>query len=186
SQPRAEGSAVDPANHLLWRMNPRRLDIEAYRDCLLQASGLLDTTMSGPSDDLERDSSTRRTVYGRIRRGRPASLLQLYDFPSPKMHSPKRETTTSPLQQLFIMNSSFIQEQAKSLVESVESELTRDDLELTAASREQALIQLMYRRVLGRGPSSTESRLAEQFLQAATAEEFAQALFATNEMIFWP
>ena len=31
-------------------MNPRRLDIEAYRDCLLQATGNLDERMGGPSD----------------------------------------------------------------------------------------------------------------------------------------
>ena len=39
SNPRKEGLAADPTNSLLWRMNPRRLDIEAYRDNLLRVSG---------------------------------------------------------------------------------------------------------------------------------------------------
>ncbi len=49
SKPRAREMEVDPTNQLLWRMNPRRMDIEAYRDSLLQASGKLDLTMYGPS-----------------------------------------------------------------------------------------------------------------------------------------
>ena len=39
SQPRADAMEADPTNQLLWRMNPRRMDIEAYRDSLLQAGG---------------------------------------------------------------------------------------------------------------------------------------------------
>ena len=38
-----------PANALLWRMNPRRLDIEAYRDNLLQVSGDLEDKAPGLS-----------------------------------------------------------------------------------------------------------------------------------------
>ena len=49
SKPRAQEMETDPTNQLLWRMNPRRMDIEAYRDSLLQASGKLDLTMFGPS-----------------------------------------------------------------------------------------------------------------------------------------
>ncbi|HVF40377.1 MAG TPA: PSD1 and planctomycete cytochrome C domain-containing protein, partial [Gemmatimonadaceae bacterium] len=44
SKPRPREMESDPTNLLLWRMNPRRMDIEAYRDSLLQASGRLDLT----------------------------------------------------------------------------------------------------------------------------------------------
>ena len=50
-------------------MNPRRMDIEAYRDSLLQASGKLDLTMYGPSRRTSTQAS-RRTVYATISRGR--------------------------------------------------------------------------------------------------------------------
>ena len=40
------------------------------------------------------------------------NLLQLYGFPEATMHSPDRETTTTPLQQLFVMNSPFLRDQA--------------------------------------------------------------------------
>ena len=50
-------------------MNPRRMDIEAYRDSLLQASGKLDLTLYGPSQT-DIDEGVRRTVYSSISRGR--------------------------------------------------------------------------------------------------------------------
>src|SRR5262249_51703732 len=36
-----EAAKVDPENHLLWRMNRRRLEGEALRDAMLSVSGLL-------------------------------------------------------------------------------------------------------------------------------------------------
>jgi hypothetical protein len=51
-----QSSAVQPAalekdanNHLLWRMNPRRLEFEALRDSLLRVAGRLDTRLGGRS-----------------------------------------------------------------------------------------------------------------------------------------
>ena len=106
-------------------MNPRRLDIEAYRDCILQASGSLDMSLGGPSSDLDQSANKRRTVYGRVSRGRLNNLLQLFGFPEATMHSPGRETTTRPLQQLFVMNSPFMRDQAAALVASVSKETRR-------------------------------------------------------------
>ena len=45
------------ANALLWRMNPRRLDIEAYRDSMLRASGKLSDKMYGPSEDVDAEAN---------------------------------------------------------------------------------------------------------------------------------
>jgi hypothetical protein len=156
-------------------MNPRRLDVEAYRDNLLQAGNTLDDRLGGPSSDLDQPDNTRRTVYGRINRGRMSSILALYDFPSAGMHSPQREVTTSPLQQLFVMNSTFVQDRAAALARTVEKEPD------TAAK-----VRGMYRRTLGRDPAGHELKLAEQFLETATLAQYAQALLSTNEVIFWP
>ena len=109
---------VDPTNQLLWRMNPRRMDIEAYRDSLLQASGKLDLTMYGPSQP-DVDAGVRRTVYASISRGRSNDVMKLYDVPAPLAHIPMRQPTLNPLQALFVMNSSFVQEQAEALAEQV-------------------------------------------------------------------
>ncbi len=175
SQTRESAAQIDPANRLLWRMNPRRLDIEAYRDCLLQASGNLDERLAGPSFDLDQPGGVRRTVYGRISRDRLSTMLQLYDFPAATMHSPQREATTSPLQQLFVMNSAFVQERAEALARLVEQEPDTS-----------AKINGLYRRLLSREPTEQEQQLADRFLKSATLTQYAQALIASNEVIFWP
>jgi hypothetical protein len=175
SHPRDDGAHIDPANHYLWRMNPRRLDIEAYRDCMLQSSGSLDERLGGPSNDLDQQNNLRRTVYGRIGRERLSTMLQLYDFPSATIHSPQRESTTSPLQQLFVMNSTFVQDRAEALIKHVENEADQP-----------AKINAMYRRLFGRDPTDHECQLGEQFLEKSSLAQYAQALLSTNEVIFWP
>jgi hypothetical protein len=175
SRPRPDGIKADPANRLLWRMNPRRLDIESYRDCLMQASGQLDSRLAGPSADLDQPGNRRRTVYARISRGRVHNLLQLYGFPEATMHSPGRESTTTALQQLFVLNSPFLHEQAVALAESVAKE-----------SDSNTGIRELYRRVLARDPTATELTLANDFLAAGTLVDLAHAILSTNEVIYWP
>jgi hypothetical protein len=175
SHPRAEGVAADPTNALLWRMNPRRLDIEAYRDNLLQVSADLENKEPSLSYDLDAADNHYRTVYGRVNRGRLNTLLALYDFPDPMMTAPRRELTTSPLQQLFVMNSPFLQERAEHLVKRVSGEANLS-----------AQIQGMYHAAVNRDPSPKELDTAMTFVAQGNLTQFAQALLASNEVIFWP
>jgi hypothetical protein len=174
SKPRALEMESDPTNQLMWRMNPRRMDIEAYRDSLLQASGKLDLTLYGPSQP-DVDAGVRRTVYASISRGRSNDVMKLYDVPAPLAHIPMRQPTLNPLQALFVMNSSFVQEQAGAL-----AELVADERSVEAA------IQSLYRRVFSREASPDELALGAAYLRASNLEHYAQALLSTNEAIFWP
>jgi hypothetical protein len=174
SHPRADAMEADPTNTYLWRMSPRRSDIEAYRDSILQASGKLDLTLYGPSTDVEKGA--RRTVYANISRGpSTANILKLFDAPAPMQHIPMRQPTLSPLQALFVMNSAFVQEQAKALAEQVEN---------VAAA--EAKVQELYRRVFSRNATADEVRLGVEYLGRADTARYAQALLSTNEVIFWP
>jgi hypothetical protein len=174
SKPRAAEMEIDPTNQLLWRMNPRRMDIEAYRDALLQASGKLDLTMYGPSQ-ADVDEGVRRTVYASISRARSNDVMKLYDVPAPLAHIPMRQPTLNPLQALFVMNSSFVQEQARALADQVASHATAD-----------AKIQLLYRKIFARDATADEMALGVRYLGAADVAGYAQALLSTNEVIFWP
>ena len=175
SRMRPEAVKIDPANRLWWRMNPRRLDVEAYRDSLLQTTGSLDASLGGPSMALDQADNTRRTVYARISRSRASNLLQLYDFPQATMHSPGRETTITPLQQLFVLNSPFMRAQAEALLASVAREA--DD---------GAKVRAMVRKALLRDADDRERTLATRFLTTGTLTDYAHALLCTNEEIFWP
>ena len=102
------GFAKDPGNALLWRMNRRRLDIEAWRDALLATAGRLDSKLGGPSASLDAPGNQRRTVYAAVSRHDLAWMLRLFDFPDPNITSDRRVETTIPLQQLFVLNSEFM------------------------------------------------------------------------------
>ena len=62
SHPREDGLKADAANGLLWRMNPRRLDAEAFRDTILEAAGTLDAAVGGPSIDLDAADNLREQL----------------------------------------------------------------------------------------------------------------------------
>jgi hypothetical protein len=175
SKPRAAATAIDEENKWYWRLQPRRLDAEAIRDSLLQAAGKLNLEMYGPSQNLDSLDNTRRTVYGRIQRGGSSDILRLYDFPNPFQHSPVRNLTITPLQELFVLNSPFIKQLSSALAQAVETEAD-------ATTR----VRNLYRKILLRDPTATESKIALQYLTNASLEQFAQVLLATNEEVFWP
>ena len=104
----SQGFAKDPGNALLWRMNRRRLDVEAWRDAMLAVADRLDETIGGPSVSLDAPSNHRRTFYAAISRHDLAWMLRLFDFPDPNITSGGRVETTVPLQQLFVLNSEFM------------------------------------------------------------------------------
>jgi hypothetical protein len=177
SKPRTDGEEIDAANQLLWRMNPRRLDIEAYRDSMLEAAGLLKTDVGGPSVDIEGagPNANRRTVYAKISRSRTNDLLRNYDFPIPMQHSPTRVLTITPLQQLFVMNSPFVEQAAVAMAKAVETETDNA-----------AKVRALYRKALTRNPTGAELDAALTYLNSAPLARFAQVLLASNEEIFWP
>ncbi|HUG69600.1 MAG TPA: PSD1 and planctomycete cytochrome C domain-containing protein [Pirellulaceae bacterium] len=172
--------AIDPANTLLWRMNRRRLSIEAWRDTLLSVSDRLTLRIGGPSIDPQEPDGRRRTAYSRVSRLELDAMLALFDFPDPNAHSPKRNETTTPLQKLFVLNSPFMVRQAESFARRV-----------TAAESANAdRIRLAYRVAFGREPNSDELELGLTFLDGCDkAEEqagwvqYAQIVLASNEML---
>lgn len=156
----------------------RRLDIEQWRDALLMVTGSLDTSVYGPPTELSLDSNTRRTLYGLVRRRELTDILRLNDFPDPLTHSPNRSPTTTPLQQLFVLNSPFMQMQAEALVARLQREL---------AATDQQKIELAYRWLFARPATDKEIELGRQFVQAQTPEswqQYAQVLLGSNEFLF--
>ena len=176
SRPRQDGQQQDPTNRLLWRMNPRRVDFEAWRDTILSTSRQLDAAAGGPSMELEKTGNFRRTVYAKVSRSRLSPLLKLYDFPDPNQHAPNRELTTTPLQQLFVMNSEFVQQRARMIA----------DQAVAASGDVKERIQHLYRTILGREAEASEIDLALSYLDKADWAGYAQALLGSSEFIFWP
>jgi len=173
SNPRADGIQADEANALLWRQNARRLDAEAIRDTLVRSAGLLDLTIGGLPGDVDQDTYYRRSIYGRVSRARSPQVLALFDFPEATQTAPGRDVTTSTLQQIFMMNSAFIQNLADAAVTSA-----------STATSDAEQVTVLYRRILARNPSAPEMKSALAYLQNGTLTRYAQVLLSTNEEIF--
>ena len=59
-----ERREVDPDNRLLWRMNRRRLEVEAWRDAHAGRLGQARQHAGRRRPDLARQNNRRRTLYG--------------------------------------------------------------------------------------------------------------------------
>jgi hypothetical protein len=176
SAPRPEALEIDQPNSLLWRMSPQRLDAESYRDSLVRSAGLLDERMGGAPGSLDDNAFYRRAVYGQVSRSRPAAVLTLFDFPDPLQSAPDREVTVTSLQQIFTMNSPFMQNLAAAAAKQAR----------TAAQGDAEQLGVLYRRILSRTPTPAELKGALEYLQKGTLERYAQALLSTNEEIVRP
>jgi hypothetical protein len=174
SQPRADAEAVNPGNSLLWRMNPRRLDIEAFRDTLLRSAGQLSDQMGGPFDGSRQRRQHAAHGLRKISRTRLNNLLRQYDFPDPMQTSAGPRPHHHVAAAAFLMNSPFIHNLAGTLAKSVDGE-----------SDTPAKVRALYRKILSRDPSAQELDLAATFLKGSTLDEYAQVLLSTNEEIFW-
>jgi hypothetical protein len=181
-----KNDTIDGDNRYLWRMNRRRLDIEAWRDAMLAVSGKLDRTMGGPTTDLSAGTNIRRTVYAKISRHDLNQLLRLFDFPDANITSERRNDTTVPQQQLFVLNSPFVVDTAKALAARLQQDTATD------AERVQRAFLLAY----GRPAGAEEVRLAIAFLSGQDSpaeqqanrltrwERLAQVLIGSNEFMY--
>lgn len=171
----------DPDNRLRWRFSRRRLEIEAWRDTLLAVSGNLDRTMGGPTLDL-RKNNNRRTVYASISRHQLDGMLRIFDFPDANVSAAKRTETTVPQQQLFVLNSPLIIDQAKAFAKRV-TEANKDPDEQ---------VTLVHQLAFGRDPSTEELGVARSFLttevhkddKLSRWQQYCQAILASNELMY--
>jgi hypothetical protein len=186
SAPDERNLSVDGDNRLLWRMNRRRLDVESWRDAVLFVAGTLDRSQGGPTLDLNASNNRRRTVYAKVSRHELNSLLRLFDFPDANITAEKRTETTVPQQQLFVLNSPFIVDQAKQFSARLQAESTDDAVRVRRA----------FAHAFGREAASNEVEVALRYLAASDPPEdkagnrlsrwdrLAQVLLASNEFLY--
>ncbi|MER3415872.1 MAG: hypothetical protein C4297_06630 [Gemmataceae bacterium] len=159
----------DPDNTLLWRARRKRLEAEAIRDAMLQASDQLDLTMGGSTvaefsewavgpnarSRTDPEKLRRRSVYLPVIRNDLPALFQVFDFANADVPTGRREVTNVPAQALFLLNSAFVIEQARACARILTSEPTTPDAER---------IRLAYLRLVQRPPDEQELSAALAFL----------------------
>ncbi len=174
----AQAMVVDSGNRLLWRMAPRRLEFEPLHDSLLAVARRLDVRPGGRGE-LLKETSTRRALYGFTDRYRIPSLLRNFDVANPDTSISRRAETLVPLQALFLMNSPFVDRQARAVLERPE---------VTAAQTEEARIAALFHAILSRDAAPDEVGMAHDFLDSQPEPVRWQALvhgmFLLNEFTF--
>ena len=170
----------DPDNQLLWRMNPRKLDMESMRDALLSVSGelKLDDRGGRPFEESANKVVPRRSLYAFINRDIISPLAGTFDGANPSSCTMQRTETMVPQQTLFALNSEFIQGRAKALLE-----LTK----VSSADPVSDRIRAVYHRVYARQPSEAEIQLAKNYLDVTNERSWmtwVHALLAANEFHF--
>ena len=114
---------IDPANRLVWRHSPRRLEAEEIRDAtgLLGPSGtrrpgcspakvlpMVEIRDDGPEARNIKEQADRalyRSVYLPLLRGLTPRSLQAFDPVTQTLVTGQRDATTVPAQALFLLNS---------------------------------------------------------------------------------
>jgi hypothetical protein len=196
SRPSAEGSKLDPQNHLLYRMNIRRLEGEAIRDAMLAISSRLDGKLFGPPvpvylNEFQEgrgrpasgplDGQGRRSIYLAVRRNFFPAMLLAFDTPIPFSTVGRRTVSNVPAQALILLNDPFVHQQANVWAKKVLAEKGSN------AQR----IGLMYRTAFSRPPEEGELNACLRFLEEqrspnleASWASLAHVLFNTKEFIF--
>ncbi len=184
SPPVVQQRTVDPDNRLLSFFPRRRLHAEAFRDAVLAVSDKLDQAIGGPSGDVDNPQFSRRTIYAAVSRHKLSDTLQTFDFPDPAIHCEKRVGTTTPLQQMFVLNSLFMQERAASLAERIR---------VAGGESVDERVTFAYRLLFARDPREAELSIAREFLSSGESQteaqdtrwsRYAHALLSSNEFLY--
>ncbi len=195
----------DPENDLFWRFDMRRLDAEEIRDSVLAVNGSLNMKMGGPSifpvipkevlagqsmpgsgwNVSIPDDQRRRSVYVHIKRSMALPILASFDAADTDFTCPARFSTTQPTQALGMLNSVFMNDQAR---------IFADYLKLHAGSSKAAQVKLGLGRVLQREPSAKEIQRGIKFMNQIESRDgissekvlnyFCVVALSLNEFIY--
>ncbi len=186
----ADAMKVDAGSRLLWRFPPRRVEAEVLRDSMLSVTGRLDLTMGGPGFDLFEPNENYVKVYATraqygpaefrrmVYQSKPRTMLDdffgTFDCPDAGQPAPKRTSSTTPLQALNLLNSSFALQQAEFLAERLRKD---------AGEKADTQVCRAFALMFNRAPSPDEIADSTALIAQHGLAAFCRALFNTNEFI---
>jgi hypothetical protein len=172
-------------------VKPRRLEAESIRDSILAMSGKLDPTMGGPgfsffepNDNYVRvyaprrewpPDTFRRMIYGTVIRQRPDGVFGAFDCPDAGQITPRRNSSTTPLQALNLLNSPFIMQQADFFAERLHKE---------AGSDPKSQIYRAFALAFQREPERSEVSASARLIREQGLAAFCRALLNANEFVY--
>jgi len=186
-----KAAAMDGENTLLWRRSPRRMDAEELRDAMLLVSGQLNLQEGGPGfrpfsvvqsnthfytyEDRIGPEYNRRSIYRTVVNSSAVPLLEAFDCPDPSVKTPRRATTTTPMQSLALLNNSFVLRQSRELAARLKTQGGGDT---------RRAVDLAYRGVFGRPPTTAETDRAVSFAGTHGLPALCRVLFNASEFVY--
>jgi mono/diheme cytochrome c family protein len=190
SFPQLEASKIDADSRLLWRFPPRRLAAEPIRDATLAVTGSLNTSTGGPGFNIFKPNSNyvrfyepketfgpaewRRMIYMYKVRMEQDATFGVFDCPDAGQTIAKRARSTTALQALNLLNSSFMLQQSALLAKRLQDE----------AKDQPAQIKLAFSLAFSRSPEPDELHQSLQLINTHGLDAFCRALLNTNEFLF--
>ena len=200
------GRAADPANTLVWRQNPRRLDAEALRDAVLAVSGRLRPDRGGPPrwPHVPEDVLMSSPAIYEARHGKADGRLQdYYEEPADttdvrSLFLVQKRSVPYPFLQPFDLPDSAVScgcrptttvaPQALALLNSPAAARLAtafaDRVAADAGADPGARVGRAFRLALGRAPDPNEQRLGEKLLADYGLPSFCRAVFNLNEFAY--
>ena len=96
--------------------------------------------------------------------------------PDPNGIIPGRADTTTAPQALFLLNNKLVLQVADRIAQEVNSQPT--------LKTDDARLDHVYRKLIGRPPSAPEKQLAQAYIKNASWGNFIQVLLCTNEFMY--
>lgn len=181
----------DADNRLLWHFPARRLEAEVLRDSMLSAAGRLNENRGGPSFkdvsitflngttyyeplDVDDPALFRRTVYRFNPRGGRSSLLDTFDCPDCAATTPRRSTTTTPLQSLSLLNDGLVLRLSEYFAQRVSDEVGQST---------EAQIERAWKLAIGRAPNENERKLSIELVNSHKLQSLCRGLFNLSDFV---
>jgi hypothetical protein len=182
------GPKLDPANDLLWRMAPQRLQAEVIRDSMLAVSRTLNLQAGGPGfkpyiapeanlarniqgerypKDAKDDATTRRrSVYMFHKRLIPYPMFQAFDRPDLMTSCDRRQNTTVAPQAMVLLNDRFVRAVARDFANFLIKNQAGQPIppEKALPSSIEAAFEASFARL----PTQIELEASIQFIEAQT------------------
>jgi hypothetical protein len=181
-------AVADADDRLLWRYPSRRIEAEAVRDNILQTTGALARSGGGPGYNLWAYSNYvtvftpkvalgpdefRRMVYQFKPRTQQDGTFGAFDCPDATASVPRRQTSTTSLQALNLLNDEFVFAQADRFAARLK-QITND---------EAGQVRAAFRFAFQRDPSPTEAAAASRLTRTAGLAVFCRMLLNANELV---
>jgi hypothetical protein len=181
----------DPDNRSFATGMLRRLDAEALRDSILQASGelqLLTRLESTISPEVKEDYRFEhrgglRAVYQPWFRNALPQLIREFDGANPSYSIAQRDRSTVATQALKLMNSPWIAARGQAATERL---MHASPQTARGPGRQEDSIRMVFRNTLGRDPDPAELAWADEMLREGNLASLAQHLFASIDFRYAP